>query len=213
MLLFVLLFCLFLLFFNCDIVALQYSISFCCAAKWISCVYICPLLLGHPFLASHPTPLGHHGAQSRAPCAVLTIYLHRAVCVHHWYSLSYSHPPQSVLIPVISVSYCFTNYFEIWPSHHVLHVVNLVIVLRLLGKKIHALFTAYGVWQIASNLTNFVMYRGLGFTHDHRGIGKCGKVTWKCWPFSHVPLFETPWTVSCQVSLSKKFSRQEYCSG
>ena len=116
MLLFVLLFCLFLFFFNCDIVALQYSISFCCAAKWISCVYVCPLLLGHTFLASHPTPLGHHGAQSRAPCAVLTIYLHRAVCVHHWYSLSYSHPPQSVLIPVISVSYCFTNYFEIWPS-------------------------------------------------------------------------------------------------
>ena len=30
---------------------------------------------------------------------------------------------------------------------------------------------------------------------------------------SHVQLFETPWTVACQASLSKEFSRQEHWSG
>ena len=30
---------------------------------------------------------------------------------------------------------------------------------------------------------------------------------------SRVRLFETPWTVACQASLSMGFSRQEYCSG
>ena len=30
---------------------------------------------------------------------------------------------------------------------------------------------------------------------------------------SHVLLFVTPWTVSCQASLFMEFSRQEYCSG
>ena len=30
---------------------------------------------------------------------------------------------------------------------------------------------------------------------------------------SCVQLFETPWTVACQASLSKEFSRQEYWSG
>ena len=29
---------------------------------------------------------------------------------------------------------------------------------------------------------------------------------------SHVQLFETPWTVACQASLSMAFSRQEYWS-
>ena len=31
--------------------------------------------------------------------------------------------------------------------------------------------------------------------------------------FSHVWLFATPWTVTCQASLSMRFSRQEYWSG
>ena len=30
---------------------------------------------------------------------------------------------------------------------------------------------------------------------------------------SHVPLFATPWTVTCQAPLSLGFSRQEYWSG
>ena len=30
---------------------------------------------------------------------------------------------------------------------------------------------------------------------------------------SRVGLFETPWTVAHQASLSMEFSRQEYCSG
>ena len=30
---------------------------------------------------------------------------------------------------------------------------------------------------------------------------------------SHVQLFVTPWTVSCQAPLSMEFSRQEYWSG
>ena len=29
---------------------------------------------------------------------------------------------------------------------------------------------------------------------------------------SHVQLFETPWTVACQASLSMEFSKQEYWS-
>ena len=32
-------------------------------------------------------------------------------------------------------------------------------------------------------------------------------------PFSHVRLFATPWTVTCQAPLSMGFSRQEYWSG
>jgi len=32
-------------------------------------------------------------------------------------------------------------------------------------------------------------------------------------PLSRVQLFATPWTVACQVPLSKGFSRQEYWSG
>ena len=31
--------------------------------------------------------------------------------------------------------------------------------------------------------------------------------------FSHIRLFETPWTVACQAPLSMRFSRQEYWSG
>ena len=31
--------------------------------------------------------------------------------------------------------------------------------------------------------------------------------------FSHVQLFATPWTVTCQAPLSMGFSRQEYWSG
>ena len=31
--------------------------------------------------------------------------------------------------------------------------------------------------------------------------------------FSHVQLFETPWTVACQAPLSMGFSGQEYWSG
>ena len=31
--------------------------------------------------------------------------------------------------------------------------------------------------------------------------------------FSHVQLFVTPWTVTCQAPLSTGFSRQEYWSG
>ena len=31
--------------------------------------------------------------------------------------------------------------------------------------------------------------------------------------FSHVQLFETPWTVACQAPLPMGFSRQEYWSG
>ena len=31
--------------------------------------------------------------------------------------------------------------------------------------------------------------------------------------FSHVQLFETPWTVTCQAPLSMEISRQEYWSG
>ena len=33
------------------------------------------------------------------------------------------------------------------------------------------------------------------------------------WSLSHVHLFATPWTVSCQAPLSMVFSRQEYWSG
>ena len=33
------------------------------------------------------------------------------------------------------------------------------------------------------------------------------------WSFSCVQLFAIPWTAACQVSLSMKFSRLEYCSG
>ena len=34
-----------------------------------------------------------------------------------------------------------------------------------------------------------------------------------CVLVSHVQLFETPWTVACQVPLTMEFSRQEYWSG
>ena len=38
-------------------------------------------------------------------------------------------------------------------------------------------------------------------------------MTWKCYLFSPVPLFVTPWTVANQASLAMEFSRQEYWSG
>ena len=31
--------------------------------------------------------------------------------------------------------------------------------------------------------------------------------------FSHIPLFGTPWTVTCQAPLSMEFTRQEYWNG
>ena len=40
--------------------------------------------------------------------------------------------------------------------------------------------------------------------------GSC-RSSWK-WKWSHVQLFETPWTVAYQASLSMGFSRQEYWS-
>ena len=36
---------------------------------------------------------------------------------------------------------------------------------------------------------------------------------WKCWSFSPVRLFVTPWAVAHQAPLSMGFSRQEYWSG
>ena len=41
----------------------------------------------------------------------------------------------------------------------------------------------------------------------------CVRVLWKCWSFSHVWLFATPWTAARQAPLSMEFSRQEYWSG
>ena len=38
-------------------------------------------------------------------------------------------------------------------------------------------------------------------------------LTLVCYSLSHVQLFEIPWMVACQVSLSIGFSRQEYWSG
>ena len=35
----------------------------------------------------------------------------------------------------------------------------------------------------------------------------------KCYLFSHVQLFATPWIVACQAPLSMEFSRIEYWSG
>ena len=35
----------------------------------------------------------------------------------------------------------------------------------------------------------------------------CGRLLQSC------PIFETPWTVACQASLSMEFCRQEYWSG
>ena len=36
---------------------------------------------------------------------------------------------------------------------------------------------------------------------------------WKCYLFSCIPLFVTPWTVAHQAPLSMEFSRQDYWSG
>ena len=56
-------------------------------------------------------------------------------------------------------------------------------------------------------------------SHMHRGVVRfCFfiEVSWhECMPshFSHVPLFATPWTVTCQAPLSMRFPRHKYWNG
>jgi len=47
------------------VVALQCCVRFCCAVKWISCVYACI------DLCIVPSWLGHHRAPSRVPCSAV----------------------------------------------------------------------------------------------------------------------------------------------
>ena len=52
-------------------VYLCYNVSFCCTMKWISSKYTYIASLLHlPSLPGTPSPLGHHRAQSWAPCAI-----------------------------------------------------------------------------------------------------------------------------------------------
>ena len=55
-------------FLNWRIVALRCCVSFCCIITWISykCTYI-PSLLDLPPIHPHPSPPGHHRAQSWPP--------------------------------------------------------------------------------------------------------------------------------------------------
>ena len=55
------------------------------------------------------------------------------------------------------------------------------------------------------------LWRNGDFSEGY-GVGRVGRV---CMPshFSHVRLFETPWTVARQAPLSVGFPRQEYWSG
>ena len=39
------------------------------------------------------------------------------------------------------------------------------------------------------------------------------KITYNVCVLSHIRLFATPWTITCQAPLSMEFSRQEYWSG
>ena len=49
---------------------------------------------------------------------------------------------------------------------------------------------------------------------EERGIKwNLYRKVWKCQSLSCVWVFETPWTIACQASLSIEFSRQEYWSG
>ena len=47
----------------------------------------------------------------------------------------------------------------------------------------------------------------------HCGECVCACVDAPCCHFSHVRLFETPWTIAHKAPFSTKFSRQEYWSG
>ena len=73
----------FFMFFNCSIIVLQCCICFCCTIKWISYMYThIPLPLESPSHSfPHPTYLGHHRAQSCAPCVYSSFAL--AICFTH----------------------------------------------------------------------------------------------------------------------------------
>ena len=60
------------IYFDWCIVALQYCVNFCFTTKWVSYIhtYIHISPPSRTSLVPPPTPLGHHRAPSRAPCAL-----------------------------------------------------------------------------------------------------------------------------------------------
>ena len=55
-----------------------------------------------------------------------------------------------------------------------------------------------------------IIYNIMGVAHP---LGHALYNAWKWKSLSHVQLFATPWTVTCQAPLSVEFSRSEYWSG
>ena len=58
------------------------------------------------------------------------------------------------------------------------------------------------------NITLSPMKDAKGLRYD-----SCSQSEVRCWSFSRVRLFATPWTVAFKAPLSMGFSRQEYWSG
>ena len=85
-----------IIIFYWSIIALYCCVSFCCTMKWISYMYTyIPCLLNLPLASLPATPLGHHRAQSWAPCVIQQLpancLIHGGVCMSILITFS-SHP-------------------------------------------------------------------------------------------------------------------------
>ena len=70
----------------------------------------------------------------------------------------------------------------------------------------------HGSYGDSKSRFELIIYNVMGVAHPF-GHALCNAWKWKWKSLTHVQLFATPWTVTCQAPLSMEFTRQEYWSG
>ena len=108
-----------LFIFNGKIINLECCVGCCCTTMWISRVYTyVPSLLSLP--PPHPTPLGHHRAQSWAPISYL--FYTQIYVVYMSILLSHFVPPSFPTVPTRPFS---TSAFLFYPENRFISTIFL----------------------------------------------------------------------------------------
>ena len=137
--------------FYWNVIALQCCVNLCCATVWISCMHIyIPSLLSLPVtLHTHPTPLGHHRAQSWAHCVIqqfptgyCSVYM--SVLLSEFFSSSPPPPvstnPFSMSVPLFLPCRALKIFFVLLMLLFLYYVYWYWFVFILLHSKVHFYF-------------------------------------------------------------------------